>query len=244
MNINPKTVGAKRPATAPAADKQVFDPLADALLFLAAHHGRAISRDALLAGLPITDGPAARVALFERAAHRAGLEAEAVKRAIDDIPALVLPAVLMMRDGSTRILLETDPDRTNASASSIRPSASAPRNRCPMTAIARRLSRLRVPGAAGRRRRCRARSRPATCRRRIGSGRWSRASGANYSHVAIAAFIVNVLALAAPAVHHERVRPRHPERRDPVAGRALDRPGASRSCSISSCAWCAAASST
>ena len=32
------------------------DPLADSLLYLAAHHGRALSREALLAGLPITDG--------------------------------------------------------------------------------------------------------------------------------------------------------------------------------------------
>lgn len=85
------------------------DPLADSLLYLAAHHGRALSREALLAGLPITDGRLT-VALYERAAARARLEIEVVKRAITDIPALVLPAVIIMRDGSTRILHEVNRD--------------------------------------------------------------------------------------------------------------------------------------
>src|SRR4029079_739423 len=83
---------------------RAIDPLSDALMYLAAHHGRALSRQALLTGLPITDGKLT-VALFERAAQRAGLEVQAVKRPLTDITALVLPAVLVMRDGSTRILL-------------------------------------------------------------------------------------------------------------------------------------------
>ncbi len=41
-------------------------------------------------------------------------------------------------------------------------------------------------------------SRPATFRARIGSGRVVRKFGSNYCHVALAAFIVNMLALAAP----------------------------------------------
>ena len=60
------------------------DPLTDALLYLAAHHGRALSREALLSGLPIMDGQLT-VALFERAARRAGLEAEPVKREVEDL---------------------------------------------------------------------------------------------------------------------------------------------------------------
>ena len=50
---------------------EVPDALTDALLFLAAFHGRALSRKALLTGLPITDGMLS-VHLFERAANRAG----------------------------------------------------------------------------------------------------------------------------------------------------------------------------
>ena len=74
------------------------DPLTASLTYLAAHHGRAVSREALLGGLPILDGKLT-VALYDRAARRAGLETEAIKRDIVDIPALVLPAVLIMKNG-------------------------------------------------------------------------------------------------------------------------------------------------
>ena len=94
------------------------DPLSDSLLYLAAHHGRPLSRDALLAALPITDGKL-NIGLYDRAARRAGLESEPVKRPIRDIPALVLPAVLIMRDGSTRILVENS--GTTAQAQVINP---------------------------------------------------------------------------------------------------------------------------
>src|SRR5258708_20351912 len=84
------------------------DRLSDSLLYLAAHHGRALSRSALLAGLPVERG-VLTAALYERAAQRAGLEAQLSERRLEDIPALVLPAVLLLHDGSTRILLGIDP---------------------------------------------------------------------------------------------------------------------------------------
>jgi ATP-binding cassette, subfamily C, bacterial LapB len=84
-----------------------FDPLAASLTYLAAHHGRAVSREALLGGLPILDGRLS-VALYDRAARRAGLETEAVKRDIADIPAIVFPAVLIMKTGAALILLGID----------------------------------------------------------------------------------------------------------------------------------------
>ncbi|MET0723907.1 MAG: hypothetical protein ABWY64_24200, partial [Tardiphaga sp.] len=46
-----RLLGPAPPSACPPAD-----PLTDALLFLAAYHGRALSRTALLTGLPITDG--------------------------------------------------------------------------------------------------------------------------------------------------------------------------------------------
>ena len=81
------------------------------------------------------------VALFERAAQRAGLEVQAIKRPLAEIPALVLPAVLVMRDGTTRILLanHADPER----ATVIDPSSADPH----ATATGARyceLSRIRV----------------------------------------------------------------------------------------------------
>src|SRR5690349_11841080 len=101
----PKKPGETFPAAAWPIDR--IDPLTDALLFLAAHHGRALSREALLAGLPIEGGKLS-VQLFERAAERAGLESVLERRPVSDIPGLVLPAVLIMRDGTTRILVATD----------------------------------------------------------------------------------------------------------------------------------------
>jgi ATP-binding cassette, subfamily C, bacterial LapB len=169
------------------------DPLADALLFLAAHHGRALSRDALLAGLPILDGRLA-VALFERAARRAGLEVEAVHRALADLPALVLPAVLVMRDGTTRILLESHGDLGMARV--IDPSAPVAMPR-PLGADAENYlgyAFLVRPAAAADPRAMAAGDLPRE------HWFWSvvRRFGANYGHVAVAAFVINTLALAAP----------------------------------------------
>jgi ATP-binding cassette, subfamily C, bacterial LapB len=105
-------------------DAKGGDPLADSLMYMAAHHGRAVTREALLGGLPILDGRLS-VALYGRAARRAGLETEAVQRDLLDIPALVLPAVLVMRNGTTLILLgiEADSNRVKVLDPSSRPFA-------------------------------------------------------------------------------------------------------------------------
>lgn len=170
------------------------DALTDAILFLAAHHGRAISRDALLAGLPITDGRLG-VALVERAARKAGLEVEPVKRALFDIPALVLPAVLIMRDGSTRILLAHD-DRAKT-LTVVDPSAGPKAETLPLAVVNAGYlgyAFLARPAATADARAVAAGDLPKT------HWFWSvvRQFGSNYSHVAIAALIVNVLALATP----------------------------------------------
>ncbi|MET0708191.1 MAG: type I secretion system permease/ATPase [Tardiphaga sp.] len=170
------------------------DPLTDSLLYLAAHHGRALSRSALLAGLPVERG-VLTAALYERAAQRAGLEAELTERALTDIPALVLPAVLLFHDGSVRILRGLDPAARRMTLAN------------PSGVDADIIERIDVveqlyAGFAYF-------VRPANVGdpRAVATGDlpkkhwfWSVVSrfGANYGHVAIAAFIVNMLALAAP----------------------------------------------
>jgi ATP-binding cassette subfamily C protein LapB len=177
----------------PVAPARAIDPLSDALMYLAAHHGRALSRQALLTGLPITDGKLT-VALFERAAQRAGLEVQAVKRPLTDIAALVLPAVLVMRDGSTRILLANHVEPRQAKV--IDPSAAQ--------SIARPLGNdfANYLGYAFL-----ARPIAAADPRTVAAGElpkkhwfWSVVARfwSNYSHVAVAALIVNILALASP----------------------------------------------
>jgi ATP-binding cassette subfamily C protein LapB len=168
--------------------------LSDALIFLAAHHGRALSRDALVAGLPILDGRLS-VPLFDRAARRAGLEVEAVKRSLADIPALVLPAVLIMRDGSTRVLVERGADARQAQV--VDPSdgpAATPRPLGADVADYIGYAFLVRPLAAADPRVAAAGDLPRE------HWFWSvvRRFWSNYGHVALAAFIINALALASP----------------------------------------------
>jgi ATP-binding cassette, subfamily C, bacterial LapB len=176
------------------ATQSQSDPLTDAFLFLAAHHGRALTRDALLAGLPILDDRLS-LDLLERAAQRAGLEIELIERAIADIPALVLPAILFMQDGTTRILLKIDgkarfaivKDPGNEDASARIPFA-------PLSAGYTGFALLVRPATANDPR--------ANSVGDLPRGHWFWSVvlkfWANYSHVAIAAFLINVLALASP----------------------------------------------
>lgn len=170
------------------------DPLSDALLFLAAHHGRALTREALLSGLPILDGHL-NVKLFERAAQRAGLEAQPVHRALTEIPALVLPAALMMRDASVRILTKIDRDNEQAMV------VDATAKSGPQTLSFEELNPdytgyafFLKPIAAADPRAVAAGDLPRT------HWFWSVVTrfGSNYSHVAIAALLINMLGLASP----------------------------------------------
>ena len=190
LNIQPKTPIAATAAVPPPAPARKVDSLTDTLVFLAAFHGRALTREALLAGLPIEDGRLS-VALFERAASRAGLETEAVKRDLKDIPSLVLPAVLIMKDGSARIMTSggADPQVVNPSLASPRatPIGADAANYLGYAFFVRPVSQ--------------------TADRAVGATPqvqdhwfWSvaRRFWENYSHVAVAALVVNLLALASP----------------------------------------------
>jgi ATP-binding cassette subfamily C protein LapB len=170
------------------------DPLADALLYLAAHHGRALSREALLAGLPILDDRLS-VALFTRAAQRAGLEVEPEKRSLSDIPSLVLPVVLIMRDGTTRILVENagGPKDAKVIDPTVKPHG-PPQLLGADAAAYLNYAFLVRPASQADARVAAAGDLPSP------HWFWSIVSrfGPNYGHVAAAALIVNVLGLAAP----------------------------------------------
>jgi ATP-binding cassette subfamily C protein LapB len=81
------------------------DYLLNCLVFLTSHYGRAKSPESLTAGLPYTD-KGMSVSLFQDAAILTGLKSKIVKRAIKDIPAEVLPAVLILNDNRACILLD------------------------------------------------------------------------------------------------------------------------------------------
>ena len=178
-------------STAAVSDRP--DSLSDALLFVATHHGRGVTRDALLSGLPI-ENDRLTLALFTRAAFRAGLEVEPVKRAVRDVPAAVLPAILVFHDQSARIL--TNIDRRKRKLTIVDPTTRE------QTEVKVRTLKSDYLGYVFF-----VRPAPATDERMAAAGEvpkhhwfWGVVSrfGANYVHVAIAAFTVNVLALATP----------------------------------------------
>lgn len=170
------------------------DPLAEALIYLASYHGRDISREALIAGLPIVNGRLTAT-LVERAGIRAGLEIEPAKRALSDIPALVLPALLVMKDGVPLVL--TSIDETTQIAEVVDAGTPQAPKRVSLSELAADYSGyffLIKPAATADARTVAAGDLPRT------HWFWSvvRRFGSNYGHVALAALLVNLLALAAP----------------------------------------------
>src|SRR5260370_2094937 len=171
------------------------DPLTASLTYLAAYHGRAVSREALLGGLPILDGKLS-VALYDRAARRAGLETEAVKRHIIDIPALVLPAVLIMRNGTALILVGIDDSNKTAKVldPTVTPSVGRVVSIGAITADYTGYAFLvRAAAEADAR---------AVAAGDIPRNHWFwsvvKVHCRSYGHIALAAFLTNMLALATP----------------------------------------------
>ncbi|MCK5284474.1 MAG: type I secretion system permease/ATPase [Alphaproteobacteria bacterium] len=86
-------------------DVEVLDPLLECLVFLTEHFGRAKSAESLTSGLAYDDKNM-RPNLFCEAAQRLGLKAQVVKRPdLKSIPLAVLPAVLVIGEGNSCVLL-------------------------------------------------------------------------------------------------------------------------------------------
>lgn len=80
------------------------DPLLDGLLILCAIQGKPASRTTLTAGLPL-EHQRLTASLLPRAAARAGLQGRVLKRPLDKIPDMSLPAMLLLREGRAAVLL-------------------------------------------------------------------------------------------------------------------------------------------
>jgi ATP-binding cassette subfamily C protein LapB len=85
--------------------------LLESLAILTRLHGRPVSADALAAGLPLEEHRLTPT-LFVRAAEAQGYSARVLKRALRRMSNLVLPAVLLLKDGRACVL--TRLDRANA----------------------------------------------------------------------------------------------------------------------------------
>ncbi|MDR2014016.1 MAG: type I secretion system permease/ATPase [Azoarcus sp.] len=86
------------------------DALLDSLLILVRAFGGSQTRDAIVAGLPLKDGKLTP-ALFERAARRAGMRSNIVAVSLDSINPALLPAVLLLDDGSACVVTQMSAHR-------------------------------------------------------------------------------------------------------------------------------------
>lgn len=80
------------------------DPLVACLVEISKLHGNPVSAQALTSGLPLVDDKLT-LSLLPRAAARAHCSARLLRRKLDDLPASVLPAILIMKDGRACVLL-------------------------------------------------------------------------------------------------------------------------------------------
>jgi ATP-binding cassette subfamily C protein LapB len=90
----------------PAAEQA--DVLASCLLFVARHHGRTLSPASLLSGLPLDAQGRLTPAQAEAAARNAGLSARIVRSPLRDIARFALPAVLFLEGDQACVLLASD----------------------------------------------------------------------------------------------------------------------------------------
>lgn len=90
-----------------------FDPLLDALVLLTRLYENPYNRDSLIAGLPVEDGKL-DTKQFIVAAERAGLSARLLKRPVEKVSKLTLPAVILLKERKTAILLDVDLEQQTA----------------------------------------------------------------------------------------------------------------------------------
>ncbi|EGA71701.1 toxin secretion ATP-binding protein [Vibrio sinaloensis DSM 21326] len=79
------------------------DPLLNSLIYVSRYYGLANSPEALINGLPLTDGKLTPF-LFPRSAERAGLVAKENRSSLKEISQLVFPVVLLLKGGDACVL--------------------------------------------------------------------------------------------------------------------------------------------
>lgn len=111
----PKPAAAADPL-ADLASQPAGDPLLQALAWLTRHHGRPRSPESLRAGAPVEGAlaPDGAIRVMREAGYNAGL----LRKTIDDINGLLLPAVLLLNGGDACVLVRRldDPATVGAGA--------------------------------------------------------------------------------------------------------------------------------
>ncbi len=82
----------------------VKDPLLQSLVYVSRYFGQANSPDALVSGLPISDGYLSPF-LFPRAAERAGIVAKEAKMDISELSLLLCPCIMLLKGNEACVML-------------------------------------------------------------------------------------------------------------------------------------------
>lgn len=99
----------KNPWDIPPVHVAAHDPLLGCLMILTRMEHNPFSPESLIAGLPLVDNKLTPE-LFLRAADRAGLSAQIMTRSLEEISALVLPCILLLKDRQACVLVDNNPD--------------------------------------------------------------------------------------------------------------------------------------
>lgn len=91
--------------TVSASQRLTSDPLLDSLVLLTEHFANPCSAEALTAGLPVTASQLTPE-LLPQAASRAGLSAKLVRKGLNELPSMLLPCILMLKDKNACVLQE------------------------------------------------------------------------------------------------------------------------------------------
>ncbi|MEZ5619567.1 MAG: cysteine peptidase family C39 domain-containing protein, partial [Rhodocyclaceae bacterium] len=94
-------------------DQLHHDPLLDCLVELTRIHGRPSTRAALSAGLPLPK-VGLTPSLFHRAASRAGFSSKVVRRPLEKIETVLLPAILLLEGNEACLLMGWEEDGRRA----------------------------------------------------------------------------------------------------------------------------------
>ena len=177
-------------AASPVAEQAPIRRLLQCLAVLTRMYGDPRSPASLAAGLPLVEGQLTPE-LFMRAAERVHIDARLVERRLEEIPEMVLPAVLLLENGSSCLLL-----RREASGDKFRIQLAGKEEK-ELSVQRERLESLYAGRVLLVRRQ---RERPTAGE---GAGRawfWGtmRSFWPSYSQVLIAALMVNLFALASP----------------------------------------------
>ncbi|MGF1769886.1 type I secretion system permease/ATPase [Enterovibrio makurazakiensis] len=91
----------------------VKDPLLQSLVYVSRYFGQSNSPDALVSGLPISDGYLAPF-LFPRAAERAGIDAKETRMNLSELSGLLCPCILLLKNNEACVLLSISQEKGEA----------------------------------------------------------------------------------------------------------------------------------